>query len=238
MQTTGKLYMIPNVLGDHSADMAFPIYNREVIREIHHFVVEQLKPARRLIRLLDKEKVIDDCIFYSLESNDASKINSQIVTIIKKGESVGVISDAGCPGIADPGAILVKHCQEYGIDVVPLVGPSSILLALMASGLNGQHFCFHGYLPKEESARKHQLEKLIRQDVKNGSSHIFIETPYRNDHLLQSILQVMPDSISICIAADILTPQQSIKTKTAKAWKKELPVLKGRQVIFILGTPA
>lgn len=237
METSGKLYLIPNVLGEHAADLAFPAHNREVIREIRHFAVEQLKPARRLIRLLDKEKVIDDCIFYEMESEDTSKINSQILTVIKNGESVGVISDAGCPGIADPGATLVRHCQEYGIDVIPLVGPSSILLALMASGLNGQHFCFHGYLPKEESARKQQLEKLIRDEVKNGSAHIFIETPYRNDHLLQSILQVMPDSISICIAADILTPQQSIKTKTAKAWKKELPTLKGRQVIFIFGSP-
>lgn len=237
METSGKLYMIPNVLGEHAADLAFPAHNREVIREIRHFAVEQLKPARRLIRLLDKEKVIDDCTFYEMESEDASKINSQIISVIKTGESVGVISDAGCPGIADPGAMLVKQCQENGIEVLPLVGPSSILLALMASGLNGQHFCFHGYLPKEESARKLQLEKLIKDEVKSGSAHIFIETPYRNDHLLQSMLQVLPDSIRICIAADILTANQFIRTKAVKDWKKQGPVLKGRQVIFILGSP-
>jgi len=230
--------MIPNVLGEHAVELAFPAHNRQVICEIRHFAVEKIKPARRLIRLLDKEKGIDDCMFYEMESVDTSKINTQIVKIIKNGESVGVISDAGCPGIADPGATLVRHCQDEGIEVVPLVGPSSILLALMASGLNGQHFCFHGYLPKEEAARKQHLEKLIRDELKSGSAHIFIETPYRNDHVLQSMLQVMPDSLRICIAADILTSQQNIRTKTIKAWKKDLPVLKGRQVIFILGAPA
>jgi 16S rRNA (cytidine1402-2'-O)-methyltransferase len=238
MKVSGKLYMIPNTLGQHVADMAFPPYNREIIQQIHHFAVEKLKPARRLIRLLDKEKQIDQCTFYEMESADSSTINSQIVSVIKNGESVGVISDAGCPGIADPGATLVRHCQDEGIEVVPLVGPSSILLALMASGLNGQHFCFHGYLPKEEAARKQHLEKLIRDELKSGSAHIFIETPYRNDHVLQSMIQVLPDSLRICIAADILTSQQNIRTKTIKAWKKDLPVLKGRQVIFILGAPA
>ncbi|MCX7744182.1 MAG: SAM-dependent methyltransferase [Flavobacteriales bacterium] len=235
MNTWGKLYLIPNVLGEHEAGLAFPPYNREVVSKLTHFAVEQLKPARRLIRMLDKEKVIDDCTFYSLECNNSNEVYSQIVTVIKHGASVGVISDAGCPGVADPGAALVNQCQENEIEVIPLVGPSSILLALMASGLNGQYFCFHGYLPKDESARKQQLEKLIKSELKNGSAHIFIETPYRNDHLLQSMLQVLPESVKICIAADILMSNQYIKTRTVKAWKQNIPALKGRQVIFICG---
>lgn len=238
MKTWGKLYLIPNVLGEHDAGLAFPLGNRVVVGKLRHFAVEKLKPARRLIRMLDKEKVIDDCSFYNLETIDAHEVYLQIVTVIKNGESVGVISDSGCPGVADPGASLVKQCQDEGIEVVPLVGPSSILLALMASGLNGQHFCFHGYLPKDETARKQQLDKLVKHELKNGSAHIFIETPYRNDHLLQSMLQVLPEAVNVCVAADILLPNQYIKTRTVKAWKQDLPILKGRQVIFICGMPA
>jgi 16S rRNA (cytidine1402-2'-O)-methyltransferase len=236
MAQKGKVYLLPNVLGNAGVQKSFTPYQKDVIETLTHFIVENVKPARQLIRLLSKEKNIDDCVFYELSAfQNSTEVKNELLKLLENGISVGVISDAGCPAIADPGSLFVKMAHQHQIIIEPLVGPSSILLTLMASGLNGQSFSFHGYLPKEQDLRKKKLISIVADIQKTGASHLFIETPYRNDHLFQDILQTIPSEIYMCLGIDILSDTEQILTKRISDWKKSVKTLKGKQVLFILG---
>jgi 16S rRNA (cytidine1402-2'-O)-methyltransferase len=236
MAQKGRVYLLPNVLGNAGVQKSFTPYQKDVIENLTHFIVENVKPARQLIRLLSKEKNIDECVFYELSVfQNSTDVKNELLNLFENGISVGVISDAGCPAIADPGSVFIKMAHHHHIIIEPLVGPSSILLTLMASGLNGQSFTFHGYLPKEQDLRKKKLLSISADIQKTGASHLFIETPYRNDHLLQDILQIMPPEIYMCLGIDVLSDAEQIITKRISDWKKTVTTLKGKQVLFILG---
>ena len=236
MAQKGKVYLLPNVLGNAGVHQSFTPHQKDVIETLTHFIVENVKPARQLIRLLSKEKNIDECVFYELSVfQHSTEVKNELLKLLINGISIGVISDAGCPAIADPGSLFVKMAHQHHIIIEPLVGPSSILLTLMASGLNGQSFAFYGYLPKEQDLRKKKLLSIAADIQKSGASHLFIETPYRNDHLFQDILQIMHPEIYMCLGIDVLSDAEQIITKRISDWKNTVISLKGKQVLFILG---
>ena len=228
------LYLIPTSLGEISFDKILPAYNAEVVSALKYFIVEDVRTARRFLKKVDSSIVIDDLTFYVLNQHTSP---ADITTFLKpmiEGHDVGVISEAGCPAIADPGADVVALAQEKEFKVVPLVGPSSILLALMASGFNGQSFAFVGYLPIQPADRSKALKRLENRVYTESQSQIFIETPYRNMKMLEEILAACQPSTKLCIAADITLDTEFIQTKTLKNWKKQLPDLNKRPCIFIL----
>lgn len=236
MATKGKLYLIPNRLGLHATDKAFTPYQTEVLDVITLFLVENIKPARQLLRAVSAQKNIDNCHFIEMhELKPESPEITMVFQALKSGQDVGLISDAGCPGIADPGAFFVALAHEAGMEVLPMVGPSSILLTLMGSGLNGQQFSFHGYLPKEAAQRKTALSAITSDIQRNGYTHLFIETPYRAQHMLDDILNTLSPSLKLCLGVDILMPEQFIITRTIQEWKKHSALVHKRQVVFALG---
>ncbi len=229
-----KLYLIPNTLGDSSIDSVIPHESKSIITSIKHFIVEDVRTARRFLKRVNKEIDIDTLTFYTLNQHtDPAEISSYLQAM-KQGEDMGIISEAGCPAIADPGAEVVRIAQERNYKVVPLVGPSSILLALMASGFNGQSFAFVGYLPIKPNERAKELKRLESRAYAEGQSQIFIETPYRNMKMLEEILATCQPNTSLCIAADITLETEFVRTQSVKAWKKNLPDLAKRPCIFIL----
>lgn len=232
---SGTLYLIPNTLGESDVNSVFPSKNHDIIMSIKHFVVEDIRTTRRFLKKMDKEIDIDSLTFYTLNKHtDAKEINTYIKPV-KAGEDMGVISEAGCPAIADPGASVVALAQEQGIKVVPLVGPSSILLSLMASGFNGQSFAFVGYLPIEESERTKTIKHLEKRAHAESQSQLFIETPYRNMKMMEQLLSTCQGSTKICVACDITLETEYIKSKTVSEWKKStLPDLNKRPCIFII----
>lgn len=232
--STGTLYLIPTSLGDSSFDTILPSHNSVICTEIKHFIVEDIRTARRFLKKTNNAINIDELSFYMLNQHTNIDMISSYLTPLRRGFDVGVISEAGCPAIADPGADVVALAQTEGIKVVPLVGPSSILLALMASGFNGQSFAFVGYLPIQASDRSKAISKLENRVYTESQSQIFIETPYRNGKLLDDLLSTCKADTKICIAADITLETEYIKTKKVKDWKKEKPELNKRPCIFIL----
>lgn len=215
------LYLIPVTLGDTEISQVLPAYNHDLITGIKHFIVENIRSARRFLKKVEKSIDIDELTFYELNRHTDRKIIGQYLEPLQKGQSVGIISEAGCPAIADPGADVVAIAQGRGIKVVPLVGPSSIIMSLMASGFNGQSFAFNGYLPVDLSGRTKALKKLENKVYNEDQTQIFIETPYRNTKMLESMLTALRPATKICIAAGITTPQEMIITKTVEKWKKE-----------------
>lgn len=230
----GKLYLIPTTLGDTSALEVLPISVKKVVELIDHYIVENEKAARRSIKAISASK--------SQPSLNLSLLNkftedSEIPTYLQPcldGINVGLLSDAGVPGVADPGAEVVKIAHQKGIQVVPLVGPSSILMAMMASGMNGQNFAFNGYLPIEQKQRKMELKRLEKLSYEQGQSQLFIETPYRNDNMLQDIVTTVHPETKVCVACDITLPTEFIITKSASNWKASMPDLHKRPAIFII----
>jgi 16S rRNA (cytidine1402-2'-O)-methyltransferase len=235
----GKLYLIPNFIGDQPSSFQFPDHNTAIITSIKHFFVENPKPARALIKTLNKEVNFDETELFQFDKHakDNSPIYAEVFNCLKDGNDVGVISDAGCPGIADPGAELVKWAHEKNVEVIPLIGPSSIFLTLMSSGLNGQNFCFIGYLPKEGNEKTDQIKKLSKNIGQTKTTYLFIETPYKNESTFKDLLQNLNDSDRICLGIDLFAQHQQIITQTVAKWKsiKPLPVLKDRQVVFAIG---
>lgn len=215
------LYLIPVTLGDTEISQVLPAYNHDLITGIKHFIVENIRSARRFLKKVEKSIDIDELTFYELNRHTDRKIIGQYLEPLQKGQSVGIISEAGCPAIADPGADVVAIAQGRGIKIVPLVGPSSIIMSLMASGFNGQSFAFNGYLPVDLSGRTKALKKLENKVYNEDQTQIFIETPYRNTKMLESMLTALRPTTKICIAAGITTPQEMIITKTVEKWKKE-----------------
>ena len=217
------LYLIPSQLSDGPLDMVLPAHNVEVVRGIRHFVVESLREARRFLKRCDRDINIDDLTFHELNEHSDLKDTASLERLLEpiaQGEAVGVISDAGCPAVADPGADLVAIAQRRGYKVFPLVGPSSILLSLMASGFNGQRFAFEGYLPIDASARQARLKEMLRRIEREQQTQIFIEAPYRNNQLIADLAERLPSTLHLCVASDISGERQCIITRTIGAWRQ------------------
>ena len=228
------LYLIPTSLGETSFDKILPAYNNLIISDLKYFIVEDIRTARRFLKKSNPQIVIDNLTFFQLNQHTSPEEISTFLTPMNQGNDMGVISEAGCPAIADPGADVVAIAQKNGYKVVPLVGPSSILLALMASGFNGQSFAFVGYLPIQGNDRSKMLKKLENRVYNENQSQIFIETPYRNMKMLEEIFSTCQPSTKLCIAADITLETEFIQTKTIQSWKKFIPDLNKRPCIFIL----
>lgn len=233
-QQTGKLYLIPTTLGDTNPLEVMPISVKKVIEHLDHYIVENEKSARRAIKGISPGKSQPSLELYILNKyTDTMEIPNFLAPCLQ-GISVGLLSEAGVPGVADPGAEVVKLAHQKGIQVVPLVGPSSILMAMMSSGMNGQNFAFNGYLPIDQQERKQALKRLERVSQENDQSQLFIETPYRNDKMLQDIVNTVHPDTAVCIACDITLPSEFIVTKPASFWKNNPPGLHKRPAIFII----
>ncbi len=230
----GKLYLIPTTMGECDPMDVLPQTVKRTIDFIDYYIVENEKTARKSIKAVHPEKKQSDLVLFALNKHTEVKEHQEFIKPLLEGKNVGLMSEAGCPGVADPGAVIVKLAHEKGIQVVPLVGPSSILLAMMASGMNGQSFTFHGYLPIEKDEKKAALKNLERISFEKNQSQIFIETPYRNNKLLEDLLQILHPETHLCIATDITLPTEYIKTKKVAAWKKENVDLHKRPTIFII----
>jgi len=228
------LYLIPTSLGECSFDKILPTQNTQIVTDLKHFVVEDVRTARRFLKKANPAIEINDLTFYVLNQHTTPEELSSFLSPMFAGHDLGVLSEAGCPAIADPGADVVAMAQKINFTVVPLVGPSSILLSLMASGFNGQSFAFVGYLPIQPADRAKMLRKLENRAYTEDQSQIFIETPYRNMKMLEEILQVCQPNTRLCIAVDITLETEFIKTKTVKEWKTQLPDLSKRPCIFLI----
>ncbi len=229
------LYLIPVTLGDTSIEQVLPSYNKEIISGIRHFIVEEIRTARRFLRKVDRQFPIDDSTFYEMGKHADEKRFAEYLKPLSQGHPVGVISEAGCPAVADPGANVVALAQNRGYQVVPLVGPCSMIMAVMASGLNGQSFAFNGYLPVDPSDRAKRLKVLEARAQNEKQTQLFIETPYRNRKMFEGLLHTLRPTTRLCIAAGITTPDEWIKTHTIKAWKNEtLPDLSKIPAIFLI----
>lgn len=230
---SGKIYLIPVTLGGDDYNDVIPPKAISITRGIRYFVVEEIRSARRYLRLIDKAFPIEEAHFEVLNEHTGSTDISHFLKPCSEGFDLGLMSEAGLPGIADPGARLIRIAHRIGIKVIPLSGPSSIIMALTSSGLNGQNFTFNGYLPVKQAERESKLKELERK-THDGSSQIFIETPYRNQKMLESILEICNKECMLCIAADISLPSESVQTKSISDWRKQIPDLKNRLVVFIL----
>lgn len=230
----GKVYIIPTTLGETNINNVIPIEVQQFIKKIKYFIVENIKTTRRYLKKIDKSINIDELTFFELNKHTDKRYIINFLEPTKKGNNIGVISEAGCPCIADPGSEIIKLAHQNNITVKPLVGPSSILLALISSGMNGQEFKFNGYLPFDKinkNKKIKEIEKLARKNI----TQIFMETPFRNDALLSDVLKQLSPDLKLCIATDISLETETIKTNTISNWKKNIPKLKKRPTIFVLG---
>jgi 16S rRNA (cytidine1402-2'-O)-methyltransferase len=230
----GKLYLIPTTLGESDPMDVLPQTVKRAIDFIDHYIVENEKTARRFIKSVNAQKVQADLQISLLNKHTEVTEHNTMIKPCLNGFNIGLMSEAGCPGVADPGAVIVKLAHEKGIQVVPLVGPSSILLAMMASGMNGQSFAFNGYLPIDKSDKKSALKNFEKMSSDKNQSQIFIETPYRNNKLLEDILSALQPNTHLCIATDITLPTEYIKTLRVADWKKTKVDLHNRPTIFII----
>lgn len=228
------LYLLPVTLGETSVEKVLPSYNKEIILGIKHFIVEDVRSARRFLKKVDCDINIDELSFYPLNKHTSPEDISSYLEPLIAGNSMGVISEAGCPAVADPGADVVAIAQRRNLRVVPLVGPSSIILSVMGSGFNGQSFAFHGYLPIEPSERQRRLKELELRIYSEHQTQIFIETPYRNNKMMEDVLKACRPQTKLCIAANITCEGEYIKTRTVKEWKGKLPDLTKVPCIFLI----
>ncbi len=217
------LYLIPVTLGDTPVEQVLPPYNREVITGIRHFIVENVRSARRFIRKVDADVDIDALSFCELNGHtDRTALGRMLDPLVKQHQPIGIISEAGCPAVADPGADVVAIAQQRGLKVVPLSGPSSIIMGVMASGLNGQSFAFNGYLPIDDAARTARIRQLETRAYSEDQTQLFIETPYRNVRMMQALLATLRPQTRLCLASDITCPDEQIRTHTVAEWRKLL----------------
>lgn len=237
---SGTLYLIPVTLGEAPADRYCPEYNRALLRRIDCYVAENARTARRCLRALCEEKDLDRVTLLEVDKHDGySYPREQVLSLLRAGTDVGLMSEAGCPCVADPGSIVVRDCHRAGFRVVPLVGPSSILLSLMASGFTGQSFAFHGYLPFDEGARRHLLSEAVARLRRSGETQIFIEAPYRNDRLLRELADTLPPELSLCMAVDLTGDREEVHRHTIAEWRRLLASgsrsWHKRPAIFLIG---
>jgi 16S rRNA (cytidine1402-2'-O)-methyltransferase len=230
-----ELYLVPNILSEGEWQNVLPARIFDVLTNTRYFIVENLRNARRFLKQVNRDIDIDMLVFFELNKYTEARILPEFLQPLALGENVAVISEAGCPGVADPGAEVVKLAHQKGFRVVPLVGPSSILLALMASGLNGQNFAFQGYLPVKPTERARAITALEKKVINSNETQIFIETPYRNNHLTAELLKTCSSSTLLCIAANITGENEFIATKTVSQWKKSTPDLHRQPAVFLLG---
>lgn len=230
----GKLYLIPTTLGDTEPLEVMPLSVKKVIEEVDFFIVENEKTARRFIKKITPKKSQSSLHLMSLDKYAEELETRTYLDVCKNGTHVGLLSEAGVPAVADPGATIVKLAHEKGIQVVPLVGPSSILMAMMSSGMNGQNFAFNGYLPIDKGERKKAIKELEKLSLNKNQSQIFIETPYRNEKMFADLKATLSPTTNLCIAADITLSSEYIKTLSIKDWKHQSPDLHKKPAIFII----
>lgn len=228
------LYLFPSNLSETPATDVLPAVNIAIIKKVRHFVVENIRTARRFLKSCDRSIDINALSFTELNVKTDPALIPDMLTPLENGESIGVISEAGCPAIADPGAALVAEAHRRKMRVIPLVGPSSILLSLMGSGFNGQNFAFIGYLPIDSSERTAALKRLYQETVRERRTQIFIETPYRNNRLINEIISTLPQSALLCVAAGLTGPSQRITTMPLSQWKRHTPDYDKTPAIFLL----
>ncbi|MBR6128280.1 MAG: SAM-dependent methyltransferase [Bacteroidaceae bacterium] len=232
---SAALYLIPVTLGETSIEQVLPAYNHEVIMGIRHFIVENIRSARRFLRQTDRTFPIDDTTFFEMGKHSDERAFSQYLQPLREGKPVGVISEAGCPAVADPGADIVGIAQKEGLRVIPLVGPNSMIMAVMSSGLGGQSFAFNGYLPVDTTDRAKKLKMLETRAWTEGQTQLFIETPYRNEKMFQALLAALRPQTRLCIAAGITTQDEYIRTLRISEWKNtKLPDLSKIPAIFLI----
>lgn len=230
----GALILFPVLLGDTSIEKVLPDYNTSLIKETKYFIVENIRSARRFLKKSDSSIIIDELTFFELNKHSDKHILDTFLEPINKGFNVGILSEAGCPAIADPGADIVAIAQQKKIKVIPLVGPSSILMSLMASGFNGQGFSFQGYLPIESTDRIKKIKQMEQRIFNENQTQIFIETPYRNEKLVADIIKNCSPSVKLCIAINITCEDEYIKTLPVKEWGKQLPNMSKKNCIFLI----
>ena len=229
----GRIYLIPVTLGGDDFQKVIPEKVIAITRQLRFFIVEDVRSARRYLRLIDKHFPIDDTEFYTLNEHTGRSDIEQYLEPVKNGSDIGLLSEAGLPGIADPGAMIIALAHKKKIVVTPLSGPSSIILALISSGLNGQNFTFNGYLPVKPAERAAKLRELEKK-AGEGFAQIFMETPYRNQKMLESILATCNNDTKLCIASEITLPDEFIRTMTISEWKRDLPTINDRLVVFVI----
>jgi 16S rRNA (cytidine1402-2'-O)-methyltransferase len=232
------LYLLPTPLADGTAPQVLPPQVVTAVARLPYFLVENLRTARRFVKEVASHRVIEEIRFELIDKDSTpAQVRAALEPLLKQGIEAGVLSEAGCPGIADPGAALAQEAHRLGLSVRPLVGPSSILLALMGSGLNGQRFAFHGYLPIEKGPRIAAIKQLEKESAQRDQSQLFIETPYRNDQLLADLLTHLGPGTRLCVAADLTAPTEYLRTLPLADWRRlpELPKLHKRPAVFALG---
>ena len=234
MADKGKLLLIPSPLGEE-AEGTLPGYVIDILHRLDFFIAERAKTARHFIKATDPVKPFEALTFFELNKHTPPEAIPSFLEPAERGFDIGLLSEAGCPGVADPGARVVQTAHQRGLQVVPLVGPSSILLALMASGMNGQSFCFHGYLAPQKNQLSKDLKKLEQWSARNRQTQIFIETPYRNDQVLEQALNSLSPTTRFCVAADLTLPTEFIATYSIGEWRKmKRPKLHKRPSVFLL----
>ncbi len=236
MAQLGNIYLIPNTLGGETVSDILPAEVQKITTSLRYFAVEEIKSARRLLRKMDRTFPIDDSQFFIINKHTKESDLMKILLILIKGENIGIISEAGCPGVADPGAELIALAHTQNIKIVPMVGPSSILLSLMASGFSGQEFSFHGYLPRERKERIKKLKDFEMDTKRSGKTHIFMDTPFRNMHVLEDMLNDLGDSCQLCIASNVTLLTEQIRTMSVKDWREKAYDIGKIPTIFLIGT--
>ncbi|GAA3947229.1 SAM-dependent methyltransferase [Hymenobacter algoricola] len=231
----GTLYLIPTVLAEATGAQVLPAQVAARVAVLACFLVENARTARRFIKSVAPQQVIEELAITVIDKDSTEAEITAALKLVTAGQDAGVISEAGCPGVADPGAEIVRLAHQLGIKVVPLVGPSSLLLALMASGMNGQSFAFHGYLPIERTQRAGALKNLERLALTQHQTQLFIETPYRNMQLLEDMLTHLQPATRLCIAANLTAPDEFVRTDTVAGWKGKLPELHKQPAVFLIG---
>lgn len=234
-QNKGRVFLFPVPMGDTPPADVLPQRNIALLAGVRYFVVENVRSARRFLRAAISDFPIDECTFTELSEHTRAEDVAGMLQAAFEGRDIGIISEAGCPAVADPGSDLVAVAQRAGIEVIPLVGPSSIIMSLMSSGFNGQRFTFHGYLPVDAQERRAALRALEREVRKTGATQIFIETPYRNDRMLADICNDLSTATLVCVAADITGPEQRIVTRSVEQWRKMDYNLGKVPAIFLIG---
>jgi 16S rRNA (cytidine1402-2'-O)-methyltransferase len=232
----GELYLVPNLLSEGEWQQVLPARIFTVVTGTRYFIVENLRTTRRFLKQVNREINIDELVFFELNKHTLPGDVAGFMKPLEEGNNMAVVSEAGCPGVADPGADVVKLAHEKGYRVVPLVGPSSILLALMASGMNGQNFAFNGYLPVNSHERTRAIALLEKKAISEKQTQIFIETPYRNNAMVADILKTCSPATPLCIAAGITGQEEMIATKPVGQWKKRIPDLNKTPVVFLIGS--
>lgn len=234
IMSKGKLYLLPSTLGDNNTNRSLPVYNASVISKLRFFIVENLRSARRFLRDFGYREDFSNVTFFILDKYTTPDEFHEYLIPVREGQDIGIISEAGLPCVADPGSEIVKLAHRENIQVIPLIGPSSIMLALMASGFNGQNFVFHGYLPIKNPLREKKILELEKAIYRNDQTQILIETPYRNLQMLESIIKVCMKDTQLCIAFDLTLPGETIISRPIRHWKPKLADMHKKPAVFLL----